>query len=247
MNTPEHIQRILEDNRRKLLALNPEERFIRFYETDKPYGCFSNFAKYPIVLKGKAWATTEHYFQAQKFAGTEHEEEVRLAGTPMETARLGRDRSKPLRFDWEECKVEVMREALMAKVEQHPDIKSILLSTGDCTLVEHTANDAYWGDGGNGQGGNMLGKLLMEIRNGLDEYVPEFLLPQWIVYPEIEPFSIGWRMGYGEDYLMHLWEWREQQSPEALKEYDAYFTPPEEWTEAKRIQEEYRKKNKDQD
>lgn len=61
-----------------------------------------------------------------------------------------------------------MREALVAKVEQHAVIKSILLSTGDCILVEHTANDAYWGDGGDGQGGNMLGKLLMEIRDGLE-------------------------------------------------------------------------------
>ncbi len=66
------------------------------------------------MLKGKEWATTEHYFQAQKFAGTEHEEEVRLAGTPMETARLGRDRSKPLSSDWKDSKVEIMREALMA-------------------------------------------------------------------------------------------------------------------------------------
>lgn len=238
MNIPDDLQKRIEENRKRLLSLEPEERFIRFYETDKPYGCFSNFAKYPIKLQGKVWPTTEHYFQAQKFAGTEHEEEIRLAGTPMEAARMGRERSRPLRTDWEDCKDEMMREALIAKVEQHPVIKSILLSTGDCTIVEHTANDAYWGDGGNGQGGNRLGKLLMEIRNGLDEYVPEFFLPQWIVYPEIEPFSIGWRMGYGEDYLIHLWEWREQQSPEALKEYDAYFIPPGEWAEAMKLAEE---------
>lgn len=245
MNTPEHIQKILEDNRRKLLTLKPEERFIRFYETDKPYGCFSNFAKYPIVLKGKEWETTEHYFQAQKFVGTQHEAELRLARTPMEVARMGRDRNRPLRQDWEACKDHVMLEALIAKVEQHPVIKSILLSTGDCTIVEHTSNDAYWGDGGDGQGGNMLGKLLMEIRNGLDEYVPEFFLPEWMVYPEIEPFSIGWRMGYGEDYLIHLREWRERQSPEALREYEAYFTLPEEWAEAEKFKEELRIRNQD--
>ncbi|WNS41504.1 NADAR family protein [Paenibacillus sp. MMS20-IR301] len=169
MNGEKDVRKIIEAERKELLTRNPEERIIRFYETDKPYGCFSNFAKYPIVLKGKEWATTEHYFQAQKFAGTAHEEELRLARTPMEVARMGRERSRPLRQDWEACKDDVMREALLAKVEQHPVIKSILLSTGDCTLVEHTANDSYWGDGGNGEGGNMLGKLLMEIRNGLDE------------------------------------------------------------------------------
>ena len=237
MNTPDNIQKMIEEDRKRMKALKPEERFIRFYETDKPYGCFSNFAKCPILINGKEWVTAEHYFQAQKFAGTEYEEEVRLAGSPMEAARLGRDRNKPLRKDWEVCKAQIMREALVAKVEQHPRIKSVLLSTGDCTIVEHTANDAYWGDGGNGQGQNMLGKLLMEIRNSLEGYEPEFFLPQWIVFPDIHPFSIGWRMGTGETYLMYLWEWKKKQSPEALKEYDEYFTPPEEWIEAKKVRE----------
>ncbi|MNI71999.1 hypothetical protein D3C73_1279150 [compost metagenome] len=52
-------------------------------------------------------------------------------------------------------------------------------------------------------------------------------------------------MGAGEDYMMHLWEWRNNQPPEALKEYDAYFTMPAEWAEAERIREEFRRRNKD--
>jgi len=231
MNIPEHIREMLEENRKKMKELKSEKRLIKFYETNKPYGCFSNFAKYPIIIHNKEWPTTEHYFQAQKFVGTDFEEEIRLASTPMEAASLGRDRNKPLRKDWEQCKVKVMQEALTAKVEQHQSIKSILLSTGDCTIVEHTANDAYWGDGGNGLGQNMLGKLLMEIRNGLDGYIPEFFLPQWIAFPDIHPLSIGWRMGVGESYLMYLHDWRSKQSPEALKEYDEYFIPPKEWLE----------------
>src|SRR5437016_5030863 len=47
---------------------------IRFYSTKGDYGCFSNFYRASIFLAGKRWSTTEHYFQAQKFAGTEHEE-----------------------------------------------------------------------------------------------------------------------------------------------------------------------------
>jgi predicted NAD-dependent protein-ADP-ribosyltransferase YbiA (DUF1768 family) len=39
-----------------------------------------------------------------------------------------------------------------------------LLATGDADLIEHTATDAYWGDGGDGSGRNMLGKILMEVR-----------------------------------------------------------------------------------
>jgi len=41
---------------------------------------------------------------------------------------------------------------------------SELLSTGELTLVEHTINDRYWADGGDGHGRNRLGILLMELR-----------------------------------------------------------------------------------
>ncbi len=60
---------------------------INFYLTDDPYGEFSNFASFPIQLNGKIWPTTEHYFQAQKFAGTEHEEQIRVELSPMKAAR----------------------------------------------------------------------------------------------------------------------------------------------------------------
>ena len=43
----------------------------------------------------------------------------------------------------------------------------LLLDTGDALIVEHTVNDRYWGDGGDGSGKNMLGRILMEIRTEL--------------------------------------------------------------------------------
>ncbi len=57
---------------------------ILFYKINDEYGCFSNFSKHGFELNGKYWMTSEHYFQAQKFAGTEFEEQVRLSATPME-------------------------------------------------------------------------------------------------------------------------------------------------------------------
>src|SRR5204863_5118997 len=134
---------------------------ILFYRINEPYGEFSNFAPYPLELKGKVWPTSEHYFQAQKFAGTEHEEAVRLAKSPMIAARMGRSRERPLRPDWETVKDELMREALLAKFTQHPGLRSLLLETGDRELIEHTKKDSYWGDGGDGSGKNRLGQLLM--------------------------------------------------------------------------------------
>ena len=53
---------------------------------------------------------------------------------------------------------------MRAKVTQHEEMKNLLLSTGTPRLVEHTTNDSYWGDGGDGSGRNMLGVILMELR-----------------------------------------------------------------------------------
>jgi ribA/ribD-fused uncharacterized protein len=137
---------------------------IHFYSTAGEYGCFSNFSRHPIFLKGKRWPTSEHYFQAQKFAGEPDEEAVRTAKTPMVAANMGRDRKRPLRRDWEAVKERVMLEALRAKFTQHDDLRAVLLGTGDAVLVEHTAKDAYWADGGDGSGKNRLGHLLMQVR-----------------------------------------------------------------------------------
>ena len=137
---------------------------IYFYKINDEYGCFSNFSKHGFELNGKYWMTSEHYFQAQKFAGTEFEEQVRLSATPMEAANKGRDRSKPLRKDWEEVKDDVMRRAVLEKFESNTDARNMLLSTGNEDLIEKTTKDYYWGCGEDGTGKNMLGKILMETR-----------------------------------------------------------------------------------
>lgn len=142
-------------------------RVIKFYKVNEPYGCFSNFAAYPIEVDGKVWPTSEHYFQAQKFAGTEFEEEIRQVRSPMIAARMGRGRRKPLRADWESVRDKVMRRAVLAKFTQHEELRGILLGTGDAMLVEHTRNDSYWGDGGDGRGRNMLGQILVSVREEL--------------------------------------------------------------------------------
>ena len=142
---------------------------VYFYSTKDEYGEFSNFKAFPFELKGKTWRTVEHYFQAQKFAGTEHEEELRNTPSPMVVARMGRARKRPLRPDWEETKDDIMSEAVFAKFDQNADVRDLLLSTGDEEIVEKTTRDHYWGCGTDGTGKNMLGKILMEVRAKLRE------------------------------------------------------------------------------
>lgn len=50
---------------------------------------------------------------------------------------------------------------------QHSDLTQLLLDTKDAKIIEHTENDDYWGDGGDGKGKNMLGKILMKVREEL--------------------------------------------------------------------------------
>src|SRR5262245_8723117 len=95
----------LADRLRQFLAVAP---VIQFYRVSDEYGEFSNFAPFPITLLGKVWPTSEHFFQAQKFAGTEHAEAIRQTPSPTIAARRGRDRKKPLRPDWEVVKDDVM-------------------------------------------------------------------------------------------------------------------------------------------
>jgi ribA/ribD-fused uncharacterized protein len=140
---------------------------ILFYAVSDDYGDFSNFAPYPVVVGGHRWPTTEHFFQAQKFEDPKVREAIRRVRSPMQAARLGRDRKHRLRRDWDSARVQVMREALRAKFTQHAGLRDLLLSTGDATIVEHTERDDFWGDGGDGSGRNMLGHLLMELRGEL--------------------------------------------------------------------------------
>ena len=140
---------------------------IYFYKVGEPYGCFSNFSPHAINLRGQIWPTVEHYYQAQKFWGTENAalmDVIRTSSTPEIAASIGRDRTHKVRLDWEAVKYSIMREAVLTKFLTHPDIQAILLSTGELMLVENSPTDYYWGCGLARTGQNQLGKILVSVR-----------------------------------------------------------------------------------
>jgi N-glycosidase YbiA len=140
---------------------------IKFYSVTDQYGFMSNFAEYAFSLDGKKWRTSEHYFQAKKFDDAAYVELVRSQNTPALAAKMGRNRKVKIRRDWESIKNDVMYRAVRAKFEQNLDIAQMLLETGTAKLIEHADNDDYWGDGGDGSGQNMLGRILMRVRDEL--------------------------------------------------------------------------------
>jgi GTP cyclohydrolase II len=158
---------------------------VRFYHSDQPFGELSNFSRHAVFICARVWPTVEHYYQAQKFVGTPHEEAIRRCETPtLAKARATVLASEHQRDDWPTVKEAVMLEGLRAKFTQHPDLAARLLDSGARLLIEHTRNDAYWGDGGDGTGRNRLGYLLMQVREELrratvDGQVPApFAVPQ---------------------------------------------------------------------
>ena len=138
---------------------------IHFYHSDQPWGELSNFSKHAVFIGGCVWSTVEHFYQAQKFDDAHHKEAIRCCATPMLAKNHAVELSKKhQRQNWEDKKEAVMLEGLRAKFSQHPDLAKRLRRSGERRLVEHTRNDAYWGDGGDGTGKNRLGHLLMQVR-----------------------------------------------------------------------------------
>jgi len=139
------------------------------------YRWLSNFWLSTIVDKtGVKWPSAEHAYQGAKFANDDpHRELIRLAATPAEAKRLGRQGN--LRSNWTEICVSVMRRIVAAKFEQNSELAARLISTGNLVLVEGN----YWHDNFWGvcschtcpvlDAKNHLGRILMEVRSQLQE------------------------------------------------------------------------------
>lgn len=130
---------------------------------------FSNFQPAEVTYEGERYPTVEHAYQAAKTVDVEQRVRIRAAATPGRAKRLGR--TVTLRADWDEVKQSVMSMLLTQKLSREP-WRSILLATGDTMLVEWTTwHDTYWGRctcrEHNGAGQNVLGQLLMGIREAL--------------------------------------------------------------------------------
>lgn len=145
---------------------------IRFYRaSEKPYGAFSNLYRRPVTFEGEEFATSEHAYQAGKARKPAVKEWLMAAPSPALLAMAAHGLYVwDVSPNWSKVKFERMKNVLTAKFTQHQDLYDLLLSTGDARLVESATVDnavnRLWGEV-NGVGKNMLGKLLMEVRDEL--------------------------------------------------------------------------------
>ena len=177
---------------------------IKFYHQYNPYYEFTNFSQYPIQLDGKQWPTTEHYFQAQKFIGTPYEEAIRKQPNARGAFDMSRNPSVShwRRGDWDRVKDDIMLKCLRAKFTQHKDLRKKLLDTGERSLIEHTSNDSYWGDGGDGSGQNKLGRLLMRVRKEISKQVHEHQ-GKFMYQSSLDYESLGMKRGHEKKHRRH--------------------------------------------
>lgn len=145
---------------------------IRFYRaSERPYGAFSNLYRRQIEFEGEVFATSEHAYQAGKARKREVRRWLMEAPTPALLAMAAHGLYYwDIAPGWSQTKFDRMRAVLHAKFTQHEDLQELLLSTGEAHLIESATVDnevnRLWGEV-NGQGRNMLGTMLMELRTAL--------------------------------------------------------------------------------
>jgi len=149
--------------------MNDEIGFYRANE--KPYGGFSNLFRREIEFEGVIYPTAEHAYQAGKARRPEVKDWLMAAPSPALLAMAAHGLYHwDIAPGWSKTKFDRMRAILWEKFTQHQDLNELLLSTGEKRLVEMPRTDnptnRLWGEV-NGRGKNMLGNLLMEVREEL--------------------------------------------------------------------------------
>ncbi len=142
---------------------------IHFYRaSEKPYGAFSNLFRREIVFEGERFVTSEHAYQAGKARKPAVRAWLMAAPSPALLAMAAHGLYYwDVAPGWSKTKFDRMRAVLHAKFTQHDDLRDLLLSTKTARLVESATEDnavnRLWGEV-NGEGRNMLGEMLMELR-----------------------------------------------------------------------------------
>jgi len=125
----------------------------------------SNFYRTRLTIFNRKFGTSESAYQYCKAVFHEYPEvaeELVYASSGLAAKAISH--KVPTRPEWHELKAEAMRVIIGAKMEQCLEFRRFHEGHPNTKLVENTEND-YWAKGVNGQGQNMLGKILMEIRD----------------------------------------------------------------------------------
>lgn len=147
---------------------------IVFKRTNEQYGGLSNMAPgFPLCVNGVSIRTSEALYQACRFPHMPELQRLILGErSPMTAKMIGKPHRTDSRKDWSRVRIPIMRWCLRLKLSQNWNkFSTLLLSTGDKPIVEESQKDCFWGakpqEDGSIVGRNVLGRLLMELREEL--------------------------------------------------------------------------------
>lgn len=145
-----------------------------FRKTGEKFGGLSNMAPgFSLQIGDIRVRTSEALYQACRFPYSDEIQKMIISQKSPMTAKM---KSKPFRSqtrpDWDQVRVTVMRWCLRVKIACNwVKFRNLLLSTGEKHIVEDSRRDRFWGAVANDEdyleGENVLGRLLMEIREEL--------------------------------------------------------------------------------
>ena len=137
---------------------------VNFIETAWYY--LSPFSAHEVELNGVVHKTAEHAYQTLRML-PEVQVEVSRMRSPMDAWRKAQELKQAGKLDLDCDKYQLMEEIFRAKLEQHSDIRKVLVDSGDLELLKVYDTDYYWGSGADGSGENNMGKLWMKLRDEL--------------------------------------------------------------------------------
>lgn len=159
---------------------------IGFFHEDEEYGCFSNWYPAEFVYAGKRYANSEQFMMVQKvmmFGKYDLADQIMQTADPAKCKKIAGQKFPE--FDaslWEKTCRTIVKRGVKAKFAQNEDILQVLLGTGNALLAECSPYDKKWGIGidisdpdrftvAKWQGKNLLGRILMEVRQELRQEI----------------------------------------------------------------------------
>ena len=186
-----HIREFIEKNYTEYYSIEryPKDKTVAFCSVDQPWGLFSNFGRTPLVVDGIPFDCAEKLFQVMKFADDVSRKAIySVKGQTIKMKAKHFEKAGTVRPDWGEIIVDAMKFCLMETFRQSEAFRDDLERSRGLYIVEDQTtfpkkSPDTWGvklsaDGSEFVGPNLMGRLLMELRdNGkLDYTLPEDVL-----------------------------------------------------------------------
>lgn len=169
-----------------------------FRKTNERFGGLSNMAAgFPLRVNGVSIRTSEALYQACRFPHMPEVQRLIIGeNSPMTAKMRGKPYRDQSRGDWDSVRTKIMRWCLRVKLAQNlRSFGDLLIETGDKPIVEYSSKDDFWGarpqEDGSLQGMNILGRLLMELREQIRSGALEDLRA-------VEPLPLESFLLYGE-------------------------------------------------